>query len=79
MPYSDFDLKTVKKNSEFICSNKRGSFPLLKALRSARHFKIFCTVSLARAINTEKARSELIISNMLFELLNILNNTRGGK
>lgn len=70
MSYSKFTLKTVKTELGISLVEQANLFteveaiaisPLLEAIL-AEH------VPLARAINTEKARSELIISNMLVEV-----------
>lgn len=70
MSYSDFDLRAVKQQLGVRIRECQGVFaeapdvdisPVLAAILAE-------TVPLARAINTEKARSELIIANILVEL-----------
>ena len=70
MSYSDFDLRAVKQQLGVRIRECQGVFaeapdveisPVLTAILAE-------TVPLARAINTEKARSELIIANILVEL-----------
>ena len=76
MPYSNFTLKTVKTELGISLVEKEHLFseveaiaisPLLEAIL-AEH------IPLARAINTEKARSELIIANILVEVRKLLDH-----
>lgn len=76
MAYSDFDLKKVKQELKVRIIEQQGvfanvnSFPISPILATILEE----TVPLARAINTEKARSELIISNILVELRKLLQH-----
>jgi hypothetical protein len=77
MPYSDFDLKTVKQKLGVHVLEQEGLFasvacaPVRPAFQEILHENI----PLARAINTEKARSELIIANVLVEVRKILKHS----
>jgi hypothetical protein len=76
MAYSDFDLKKVKQKLGVNLIEQEHLFS------SVQHFDISAylketlaeNIPLARAINTEKARSELIIANILVELRKILKH-----
>lgn len=76
MSYSDFDLKKVKKNLGIKIIEKQGFFSSIKGVDINPYFKetLQENVPLARAINTEKARSELIIANILVETRKILKH-----
>ncbi|MCI5124845.1 MAG: hypothetical protein D3925_10290, partial [Candidatus Electrothrix sp. AR5] len=67
MPYSDFDLKTVKRKLGVHLAEQEGLFSVVPAFSLSPSFQDILqeNVPLARAINTEKARSELIIANIL--------------
>jgi len=76
MAYSDFDLKKVKQNLGIQLSENARLFsdiqpieisPLLKEILAEN-------IPLADAMNTEKARSELIISPILVELRKVLKH-----
>ncbi|MEY4767857.1 MAG: hypothetical protein RL637_496 [Pseudomonadota bacterium] len=76
MAYSDFDLKKVKQLLDIQLSENRRLFfdiqpieisPILKEILAEN-------IPLADAMNTEKARSELIISPILVELRKILKH-----
>ena len=70
MPYSDFDLRKVKQELGVHLVEQEGVFAQAKDAEVSPAFAEILaeTVPLARAINTEKARSELIIANVLVEL-----------
>ncbi len=70
MAYSDFTLKKVKAELNIILVEKNSVFSHIKAVEISRYLKdtLKRNVSLALAINTEKARSELIIINILLEI-----------
>lgn len=76
MPYSDFDLKKVKQKLGIKLIEKQGAFFSISSVDVNQYFRetLQENVPLARAINTEKARSELIISNVLVEVRKILKH-----
>jgi hypothetical protein len=76
MPYSDFDLKTVKSKLGVQLLEQEGLFSSVEGIAVSPSFQeiLHENVPLARAINTEKARSELIIANILVELRKILKH-----
>ncbi len=76
MAYSDFDLKKVKQNLGINLIEKENLFIGINAVEITAYLKesLAENVPLARAINTEKARSELIIANVLVELRKILQH-----
>jgi hypothetical protein len=75
MPYSDFDLRKVKHDLGVTLLEKQDIFSAIASVDIDPYFKATLkeNVPLARAINTEKARSELIISTILVEVRKILN------
>jgi hypothetical protein len=77
MPYSDFDLKSVKQKLGVHLSEQQGLFASAPCadLRPAFQDILHENVPLARAVNTEKARSELIISPVLVELRKMLKHS----
>jgi hypothetical protein len=77
MPYSDFDLKTVKQKLGVHVLEQEGLFASVPcaAVRPAFQEILHENIPLARAINTEKARSELIIANVLVEVRKILKHS----
>ena len=70
MAYSDFTLKKVKLDFEIKTVEKRSLFSNIEALEISDYLieTLERNVPLALAINTEKARSELIIINILLEV-----------
>lgn len=76
MAYSDFDLKKVKQNLGINLVEKQNLFIGINPVEITAYLKeaLAENVPLARAINTEKARSELIIANILVELRKILHH-----
>ncbi len=76
MAYSDFDLKKVKQNLGVNLIEKQDLFGSIQCFEITTYLKetLAENVPLARAINTEKARSELIIANILVELRKILEH-----
>ncbi|MCP4110715.1 MAG: hypothetical protein GY749_35185 [Desulfobacteraceae bacterium] len=70
MAYSDFTLKKVKSELNIKLVEKNPVFSHIKAVEISSFLKdtLKRNVSLALAINTEKARSELIIINILLEI-----------
>ncbi|CAK8725779.1 hypothetical protein H206_00072 [Candidatus Electrothrix aarhusensis] len=76
MSYSNFDLKTVKQKLGVHLAEQDGLFSAVAGITVSPSFQDILqeNVPLARAINTEKARSELIIANILVELRKILKH-----
>jgi len=76
MSYSDFDLKKVKQNLGVNLIERENIFASIECFKISNHLKetLAENLPLARAINTEKARSELIIANILVELRKILDH-----
>ncbi len=76
MSYSDFTLKKVKQEFGVKLIEKQNVFSAIKSVDINPTLTEILTenVPLARAINTEKARSELIIVNILVEVRKILNH-----
>ena len=76
MSYSNFDLKAVKQQLGIHLTEQEGLFSAVQEVAVSPVFQEILqeNVPLARAINTEKARSELIIANVLVELRKILKH-----
>ena len=76
MAYSDFDLKKVKQELGVHLIERQDAFSSINSVDiSPSLAEILAeTVPLARAINTEKARSEFIIANILVEVRKLLNH-----
>jgi hypothetical protein len=76
MAYSDFDLKKVKQNLGVNLIERENLFSSVQFFSISAYLKetLAENIPLARAINTEKARSELIIANILVELRKILEH-----
>ncbi len=76
MAYSDFDLKKVKQKLSVNLIEKENFFSSVQSFDISAYLKetLAENIPLARAINTEKARSELIIANILVELRKILEH-----
>lgn len=74
MSYSDFDLKRAKSSLGVNLIEKRNIFSPIQCVAISQSLKEILSenVPLAHAINTEKARSELIIINILVALRKIL-------
>ena len=79
MPYSSFSLKRVQRDFEVGIVEASGLFAGLKKRELSQHLQtnLAENVSLALSINTEKARSELIIAPVLLELRRIFNREIG--
>jgi len=75
MAYSDFTLIDVKKKLLLSLVEKASLFTEVAGLPSSEHLKetLRYNVPLATAINTEKARSELVIAPILVEVVKRLN------
>ena len=76
MPYSNFSLKGVKKELEVSLVENENLFSDVKSVEISQILKNILAenIPLARAINTEKARSELIIANILVEVRKIFEH-----
>lgn len=76
MSYCDFDLKKVKQQLGVHLIETENLFSSLQRFTISQALQEILTenVPLARAINTEKARSELIIAPLLVELRKILKH-----
>lgn len=70
MPYSNFTIKKVQKEFGVQIIEKIGLFSDITCREISEHLKetLLDNVALAMAINTEKARSELIIAPVLIEI-----------
>lgn len=75
MPYSSFTLKKVQKEFAIQIIEQTDLFSHIKPHKISEHLKetLLDNVVLANSINTEKARSELIIAPMLVEIRKLLN------
>lgn len=76
MAYSDFSLVDVKEKLLLSLNEKESLFSEVKAIDFSDHLKetLKYNVPLAISIDTEKARSELIITPILVEVVKHLNN-----
>ncbi|MCB1190892.1 MAG: hypothetical protein H7A23_04220 [Leptospiraceae bacterium] len=76
MAYSDFDLKKAKQELGIKLIEKQNLFSAIKGVEASPILVEILkeNIPLARAINTEKARSELIIANILVEVRKIVNH-----
>ncbi|NEP12893.1 MAG: hypothetical protein F6K14_22355 [Symploca sp. SIO2C1] len=70
MPYSDFDLRRVKQEFELTIDEQPDLFAEIEPIEGSPLLSntLDETVQLAISINTEKARSELIIAPVLLEI-----------
>lgn len=75
MAYSDFTLETIQQSFDLTLIEDQGLFSSVPETEISQILKdnLAIKVPLALAINTEKARSEFIISEILIELKRILN------
>jgi hypothetical protein len=73
MSYSDFTLKQVQHDFDLKIIEKKGIFSTLDAVKISNYLVVTLeeNIPLAIAINTEKAKSELIISAILVEVRKI--------
>ena len=76
MPYSNFSLKDVKSQLEVSLIENNNLFSGVEEVEISQMLREILAenVPLARAINTEKARSELIIANILVEVRKIFKH-----
>ncbi len=76
MAYSDFTLKRVKSDLKIKIIENEVLFPNIEGIEISQFLEIMLkrNIPLALAINTEKARSELIIANILLEVKEQLKN-----
>ena len=70
MSYSDFTIKQVQKDFDLEIIEKSGIFSEIKPVKISDYFTMTLeeNIPLAVSINTEKARSELLIANVLIEI-----------
>ena len=75
MSYSDFTLQKVVKELQLVLNERTNLFAQIPESTISDHLAITLkeNIPLALAINTEKARSELIIAAILVELRKMLN------
>jgi len=75
MPYRSFTIKKVQKEFSVEIRENTGLFSSIESREIGNHLKetLLDNVSLAVAINTEKARSELIIAPVLIEIRKIFD------
>lgn len=75
MAYSDFSLTDVKEKLGISLIERVSLFSQISALDYSDHLKetLKYNIPLATSINTEKARSELIVTPVLVEVIKILN------
>lgn len=76
MSYSEFNLATVKKKLNLTIEELNNLFSHIQPVEPSDYLQqaLSETVPLALAINTEKARSELIITPILLEIRRKFNN-----
>jgi hypothetical protein len=76
MAYSNFTLSKVKSDFEIVTDETQDLFAEIPPIEPSKLLSLVLKdrVPLASAINTEKARSELIIMPILIEVRKILNN-----
>jgi hypothetical protein len=75
MPYSDFTIRQAQHDFSLEIVEKAGIFSTIKPAQTSDVFSKILeeNIPLAVSINTEKARSELIIANVLLELRRIFD------
>ncbi len=79
MSYSNFTLKRVKEEFSLSIIENEDLFSMVEEIKISEYLDttLNYNVPLALAINTEKARSELIIANILLELKRLLKDQIG--
>ncbi len=75
MSYSDFNIKQVQNDFDLEIIEKRGIFSAIEPIKMSDYLAITLeeNIPLAVSINTEKAKSELIISNVIVEIRKIFD------
>lgn len=75
MSYSDFNIKQVQNDFELEIIESMGIFSKIEGIQISDYFTATLeeNIPLAVSINTEKAKSELIISNVLIEVRKIFD------
>lgn len=75
MPYSDFNAKKAQEDFQLKLVEKVGIFSHIEEAQLSDHFSATLeeNIPLAVSINTEKARSELIVANVLVEIRKIFD------
>ena len=76
MAYSNFTFDKIKKELNLITEDKTGLFSHIAEVEADKYFSESLrenNIPLGLAINTEKARSELIITPVLLELRKMMN------
>ena len=76
MAYSNFTLETVRTAFQLDKFETLGIFSAIESVEPSEHLKVALAkkVALAASINTEKARSELIVADVLVELRERFNH-----
>lgn len=77
MAYSNFTFDKIRKELNLITEDKTGLFSHITEVKTDEYFSKCLkedNVPLGLAINTEKARSELIIAPVLLELKKMTDN-----
>ncbi len=77
MAYSDFTLKKVKQDFRLILVEQPSFLPDIEPIAPSSHLAQFLDkyLPLALAVNTEKARSELLICPILLEVKEVVDET----
>ena len=75
MAYSDFKLNEIIRNFDITLNENTNLFTSISEINPSEHLKFFLeeNIALAVDINTEKARSELIIAPILLEVRRQVN------
>lgn len=76
MSYSSFTLKRIKEDFDLKIIENRDLFSSIETINISEYLQttLNYNVPLALAISTEKARAELIITNVLLELKRYFND-----
>jgi len=75
MAYSDFKLRQVQKQFQLDIVEKLGLFSAIPEKPISDYFAVTLeeNIPLAISINTEKARSELLVANVIVEVRKLFN------